>query len=334
MNNKDLKIFPKVTIGILSWNRFYYLKATLESAKKCILYPNLEWIIIDNLSVEKGLKEYIKKQKGIDLKIFKKQTHADAMNELLKLSSGKYIIIWPEDIQFVKKGDWLKEIIEILENNKMLGSVGLNFLRKKTYHQIFSLKKWFLWRQILKEIFHFKFNFRFQKNLTSTNGFVIKTLGHVWPGVCGSGIPTITRKSIWQELGLWRSTETRNNKNLIDSSLGAEANMVKNFYSNAKPYQQGLLNNSVAADIITDPIGSKAKVRGNKRYGLYSLPKRKPFYYEISTLEKKDYIKNKFPQNFEENIISTGIKIPLDKDGNLIKAQSINYNIVENINKL
>ena len=105
--------------------------------------------------------------------------------------------------------------------------------------------------------------------------------------------------------------------------------MVKN---SAKPkHQQGLLNNSVAADIITDPIGSKAKVRGNKRYGLYSLPKNKTIYYEITTLDKKDYIKNKFPKNFEENVVSTGIKIPFDKEGNLIKAQSINYSIVENI---
>ena len=150
MKIENFNTLPKVTIGILSWNRFHYLKATIESAKMYFLYPNLEWIIIDNMSIEKGLKEYINKQKGIDLKIFKKQTHADAMNELVRKSSGKYILIWPEDIQFVKKGDWLKEIVEILETNEMLGSVGLNFLRKKTYHQIFSLKKWFLWRQILE----------------------------------------------------------------------------------------------------------------------------------------------------------------------------------------
>ena len=117
MKIENFNTLPKVTIGILSWNRFHYLKATIESAKMCILYPNLEWIIIDNMSIEKGLKEYINKQKGIDLKIFKKQTHADAMNELVRKSSGKYILIWPEDIQFVKKGDWLKETVEILETN-------------------------------------------------------------------------------------------------------------------------------------------------------------------------------------------------------------------------
>lgn len=332
MKNEVFKIFPKVTIGILSWNRMHYLKATLESAKTCIEYPNLEWIISDNESVERGLRHYIKKQEDIDIKIFKKQTHADAMNELVKVSSGKYILIWPEDVQFVKKGDWLKEIIEILENNKMLGSVGLNFLRRKTYNNIFSLKKWLFWREICKEILYFKFNFRFQKTLISRNGFVIRTLGHVWPGICGSGIPTITKKSIWQELGLWESTEKRSNKNLVDSSLGAEANMVQKFYSNAKPYQQGLLNDSVAADIITDPIGSKAKVRGNKRYGLYLSPRIKPFYYQITELKKKDYTKNKFPKNFEDSVKSTGIKIPFDEDGNLKKAASLNYSIVENIN--
>ena len=332
MKNATLQYFPKVTIGILSWNRLHYLKATLKSAKECILYPNLEWIISDNLSIENGLKEYIKSEKGINIKIFKKQTHAEAMNELVNISSGKYILIWPEDIQFVKKGDWLMEVVEILENNKMLGSVGLNFLRKKTYQNLFSIKKWFLWRQIFKEIFYFKFRFRFQKTLISKNGFVIRTLGHVWPGICGSGIPTITKKSIWLELGLWKTTEKRSSINIIDSSLGAEANMVKKFYINSVPYQQGILNDSVAADIITDPTGSKAKVRGDKRYGLYLSPKIKPYYYKITKLEKKEYSKNKLPNNFEDNIKSTGIKIPLDGKGNLIKADSINFRIVESIN--
>jgi hypothetical protein len=39
---------PRVTFGLLSWNRLHYLRATLESARRCLQYPNLEWIVVDN----------------------------------------------------------------------------------------------------------------------------------------------------------------------------------------------------------------------------------------------------------------------------------------------
>jgi hypothetical protein len=48
---------PRVTLGLLSWNRLHYLRATLESARRCIQYPNLEWIVVDNESNEPGLRE-------------------------------------------------------------------------------------------------------------------------------------------------------------------------------------------------------------------------------------------------------------------------------------
>ena len=96
---------PLVTIGVLSWNRFHYLRATIESARRCIQYPNIEWIVSDNESEEPGLREYLESLNWIDHKIFKRQTHADAMNQIVAMAKGEYLILWPEDIQFtVRRG--------------------------------------------------------------------------------------------------------------------------------------------------------------------------------------------------------------------------------------
>ena len=211
---------PLVTIAILSWNRFYYLKATIESAKKCIIYPRIEWIVSDNKSIEPGLKEYIES--------------LDKKNK-----SFLNILIWPEEIQFVRKGRWLVDIIEILENHPWVGSVGINYLRRSTNQSLFTFRRFISWKFIVKEFFYFRWNFRFQKVLKSERGLEIRTLGHLWPGICGSGIPTLTRVNVWKNLGNWRATEKRSFKNIIDSSLGAETDMVQRFYKHRKPLQHG-----------------------------------------------------------------------------------------------
>ena len=324
---------PLVTIAILSWNRFYYLKATIESAKKCIIYPRIEWIVSDNKSIEPGLKEYIESLDWIDVKIFRKQSHADAMNEIVRIAKGKYVLIWPEDIQFVRKGRWLVDIIEILENHPWVGSVGINYLRRSTNQSLFTFRRFISWKFIVKEFFYFRWNFRFQKVLKSERGLEIRTLGHLWPGICGSGIPTLTRVNVWKNLGNWRATEKRSFKNIIDSSLGAETDMVQRFYKHRKPLQQAVMISPVAADIITDPIGSKAKIRGNKRYGVYFRPKQGVYYYKIDMSEESFMRSYKVPECFEDHIEPIGFNLPFDNNGNLLKANNINLDVVEEIIK-
>ncbi len=77
---------PRVTLGLLSWNRLHYLRATVESARRCIQYPNLEWIVVDNESTEPGLREYLEGCDWIDRLICKRQSHAEAMNQIMELA--------------------------------------------------------------------------------------------------------------------------------------------------------------------------------------------------------------------------------------------------------
>ena len=129
--------FPKITIAIISCNRLHYLKATVESARQCIRYPNLEWIIDDDASTEPGLREYVESLDWVDHKLFRKRTHADAMNTIVDLANGEAILLWTDDKQFIVSGDWMLDIAELLFNTKSLGSVGLECLRRPTYKRFF-----------------------------------------------------------------------------------------------------------------------------------------------------------------------------------------------------
>jgi len=311
--------YPLVSIAVISFNRLHYLKATLESARECIQYPNIEWIVSDNSSKEPGLREYIEGLDWVQVKIFGDQTHADAMNEIVQIAKGDYIFIWPEDVQFVVKGDWLKDVVELLDNHREVGSIGLNFLRRKTYRTLLTYRKWLQFKMIAAELRYFKNKFRLSKTIVSSRGFKAFTLGFIWPGICGSGIPSVARTQVWREMGPWKSTKTATTANIIDSSLGSEEDMVKRFYKKGIPLQQACLYISVAADIINDSMGAKAKVRKGFRYGNYTAPPNGHFYYELIDLDKitsnVDY-----PIAFEDIITPISFELPLDKNGDMLKA--------------
>jgi hypothetical protein len=320
--------WPKVTFGLLSWNRLHYLRATLESAFECIEYPDMEWIVSDNESEEPGLKEYLQQREGIHTLIRKKQTHADAMNELVSMASGKYLFIWPEDVQFVVKGDWLKDVIEVLESNPDIGSVGLDAVRKMTIHGYFhpSWRNRLNWARRDLKCFG---KIRKPRKMVSSRGFALQSLGGATPGVCGSGIPTLTRTEIWKEMGGW-TTRKDGQIRLIDSSLGAEDNMVAAFYRSKKPLQMAMLYQPVAADITTDATGCKAKVRGPYRFGDYMPAPEGPFYYRIRSLSTLKEAARTLPLSFFDVAEPVGFYVPKDKNGDRLKS-SINTSIVFHI---
>ncbi|MCC5847956.1 MAG: glycosyltransferase [Verrucomicrobia bacterium] len=315
---------PKVTFAVLSWNRLQYLKATLESAFACIDYPNMEWVVSDNDSVEPGLTEYLQAHEGLDRVLRKKQSHAAAMNELVEIASGEYIFIWPEDVQFVVKGDWLRDVVEVLEANPDIGSVGLDGQRKVTNQRLFSPSPRARAEWALRDLKCFR-RVRNSRRVTSSRGFALRTLGGAMPGVCGSGIPTLTRTSLWKELGGWRTRE--GSGDLVDSSLGAEDLMVETFYRSGRPLQMAHLEIPVAADIVTDPLGCKAKVRGSYRFGDYMPPPEEPFYYRIREQQEVAALSGERPLSFSDVADPLGFILPTDGNGDRLKA-ALNTSVV------
>lgn len=312
---------PRVTLGFLSCERLNYLRATLESARECINYPDLEWIVVDDDSEESGLREYILNCDWIQHKVFRRQTHAEAMNQLVEMATGQYIMIWPEDVQFIIRGNWLEDLVDLLEDNPYIGGVGLDAQRLCTLESIFhpSMKE-----RITR--FHSEWRrfgwsrMRRQRQITSSRGFQLWTYGSVGDGVVGSGIPSLTRTKIWRELGPWRVAKP--DACLIDSSLGAEDDMIERVRRKGLCLQLATPQIPVAADIINDDIGCKAKVRRGIRYGNYTPPPGGgPLYYEIESHKNlRKMAREDRPLTFSECVKPIGFEIPLDANGDRLKA--------------
>jgi glycosyltransferase involved in cell wall biosynthesis len=315
---------PRVTVAILSWNRLHYLRATIESARRCLHHPDIEWIVSDNNSVEPGLRDYLDGLDWVDHKWFKTQTHATAMNEIVARASGDYVLIWPEDVQFVVEGNWMIPLLQTLDENPWIGSVGLNFLRKKTLRRLLGPVGFHDAGAIAGDLK------RARLRLPRAVGGV-RSFGWRLPGVIASGIPSLTRRSVWQELGTWRVSDPTQS-NIIDSSLGAEDDMIARFQASGKVWHQATLMKPVSADIINDDQGCKAKIRTGRRYGRYTAPVSGDFYYDI--LQEADLPGDEggYPLSFEGFVQPNGFKLPLDAHGDMLKT-SIDTSIVSDVDQ-
>lgn len=322
---------PKITVAFLSWNRLHYLRSTVLSARRCIDYPDIEWIVSDNESFEPGLRAFVEGLGWVQEKWRKTQTHAAAMNEIVERARGKYVLIWPEDIQFVVEGPWMREVVALLESDEGIGSVVLNFLRRKTYRRLLGPVAPRDVVPMLNELRRRKMRFRLPRRLGKPGGFELATFGWRLPGVIGSGIPSLTRVEHWRKMGPWRTGDAAR-ASIIDSSLGAEDDMIKRFEGSGSALQQAVVMKPVAADIITDAKGTKAKVRRGKRYGRYAAPAGGDFYYEILREADLPSEEGGYPLSFEGFVKPIGFSLPLDPQGNLLK-ESINLEIEEEIAK-
>ncbi len=318
---------PKITVAFLSWNRLHYFRATVESARRCIHYPDIEWIISDNASREPGLRHYIESLDWIPNKWFREQTHAAAMNEIVSRATGKYLLLWPDDVQFMVGGDWMIRLVQTLENNPWIGSTGLNFLRRKTYKRLVGPPRIEESAGIAAEAVRRKFSFRIPRRVDGPLPLV--TCGWRIPGIVPSGIPSLTPLSCWKKLGPWK-TRDATQSNMVDSSLGAEDDMIERFQNSGFNWQQALLMTPVAADIINDETGCKAKIRQGKRHGVYTPPKEGMFYYEILAESDLPAGNGRCPRAFEDSVRPLGFRLPCDNNGDLLKA-SLNSSIISEI---
>jgi hypothetical protein len=311
---------PKITLAFLSWNRLHYLKATLLSARECIQYPNIQWIVSDNNSNEPGLREWLEEQEWIDHLIFKTQSHAAAMNEMMELTEGEYVMIWPEDVQFTLRGEWMQEMVSFLDEHHEIGSLCMDYARQSTLRSIRKPSILTYKDRFLDEIWRYRHQFRRSKVITASSGMKYMTFGWIKSGVCGSGIPSLTRTALWRELGPWRALKNRKETGLIDSSLGAEDDMVQRFYATKKPLQGAMPFVPVCADIVTDPLGCKAKVRGQYRYGVYMPPQQGDYYYRIRDWGDFKNYTGEYPMDFAQGVETIGYEMPVDGNGERLKA--------------
>ena len=279
-----------LTIGIISCNRFKYLKALLKSLE--CLKPdsnreehNIEIILVDNGSTEKGLINYLEKLKKsgfIDILHLRKERdwkndEYHAKNYIIKHSTYDIIFFLQDDLSFVGTLDYLNKAVESFENSDalcmdMCGVRNTTVFRKIDYNKQFIHNDFKYWGT---KDNHFQTMGLFKK-------FVFEECGNYPVGEKFSSwkwkkIPSIQQEDYYSYLVKEKFLKTKK------TSIITVLTHVPLFVT-----------------IWNDPRGGYAFVRENKRYGHYSDPiDDSGLYYEHMSDEKiNKLLDNRFPSGF------------------------------------
>jgi len=305
-----------VTIGVVSYNRLHYLRALMESARECVRYPDVQWIVVDGNSVEPGLREYVESLDFVQHKLFEDCTHPEAMNRIVELARGEHLMILPEDVQFVLRGSWLEDMVEIAADDRV-GHVQFDAQRRLTLERYFGRWRPFVrGRRVPAPPMR-----RPLRRLRASNGMEYLGFGRLREPVGASGIVSFGRTEIRRALGPWRTRAEL--ASMQDSGLGAERDMILRYGDSGLRLEAFLRRVPVVADVVTDPRGTKARVRfGNRRYGRYAPPPAGDLYYRIRDESELDRFGSR-PPAFENYVEPLGFELPLDAAGNLLKTNVI-----------
>ena len=290
----------KITIGIVNFNRLYYLKSCIKSLMDSINnFNDIELICIDDGSIESGTKEYLLSIEKLGWKVIHQEERrktnskiegvdnrchispfSEALNIIYKESSGDIIIPLQGDGQFIRK-NWLTEIIKLVENKNDIACIVFDAQRKKRLE-----------------------NNKFKKIKIKNSNYYYQVGGNNVPG---AGECVYIRKVLDLVNG-WT----------INSGINSESNFskkVKHKFPEGKRYSLNL----PASIAIYNEEGTNSRIRGNRRFGSY-FKGEDDLYYKFINKEKLIKPPRYRPYSIEEIAQANGNwKLPLSKDGNWIK---------------
>lgn len=126
IQSEILNLYPKISIIIINYKNFDYIKLCLESIYKNTSYPNYELIIVDNASDGKTvefLKNFCNNNNNIKLILNENNLgFAKANNQAARIAEGKYLVLLNNDT-IVSPG-WIHRLLWHLTSNKDVGMVG------------------------------------------------------------------------------------------------------------------------------------------------------------------------------------------------------------------
>jgi len=310
---------PLVTIGIVSYNRLLYLRAMLESARACIDYPNVQWILVDGCSTEPGLREYVESLDFLDrLEFVESGLLADGLNRIVELAEGDVLMTIPEDVQFIVEGPWLRDLAELVLEHPRVGHVCIDAQRRAT------LQTQFLEAYVRVRGRRLALPFRRPyRRLRTRSGLEFLGYGRTAPGINAGGM-SFSRTEIWRRLGPWRTTMELQVTN--DAGLGTETEMLRRHAHVGPRLERYLMRLPVLAQVVTDARGATAKIRaGNRRYGRYTPPPEGRLYYRIRGLDEavRRFGAVEPAAAFEDVVDPLGFRLPVDGQGNLLDRKSV-----------
>lgn len=314
MNSKA----KQVTIGIVAFNRLHYLQALLRSARESILHPNLQWILLDGGSTEEGTEDYLHSLQGFDQVISRECTHIEAMNQIVDLTESDYLLLLPDDFQFIRKGDWLQDLIELVDRYPRIGSVVFNAQRRLTINKFFG-----------KRSFASCLGFPSYRTFKSTRGEELLSYGKNKLGINPAGICTFSRLQVWREMGPWLSPGT---DDLRDSSGGGEDEMASRYLSGSFFYERVMMRIPVAASIHSGPANAQAFIRNGRRYDHYLPPKEQGLYYRVWQEDQLGPFQSIRPAPAIEDIVQPlGFDLEFDENGNFYKPEKQGDELFEDL---
>ena len=273
----------------------HYLRACVKSLIETTQdYDDKEFICIDDDSKENGTKEYlngleksgwkiihqeeIRKQRG-EKKLDSDRNNflvmynvADALQLGMEASTGDIIVPLHGDSQFIRRG-WLHEYKKLFSSRDDVGAAGFDAQRKS--------------RLINERLLFEKANDYFFIHYG-------KTAGIVGAGDCAY------RKSVIERVGGFAGCSE---DEFVERFKGEYGSRRFKFFMPSVP---------VSAVIHTDPRGTNARVRGNKRYGDYWRGEDDLYYKMCSDFYRKSHR----PLSIEEVASANGDwELPIDKYG-------------------
>jgi hypothetical protein len=239
------------------------------------------------------------------------------MNMLVEHARGEVLWIMPEDVQFVVRGPWLADLVELVTEHPDVGTVATDAQRRVTLASQFQA---YLRVKGRRAGLPFR---RPHRTYRTSGGMEFYGYGRTLPGVSTGGF-SFSRTEIWRKLGPWRTTMDLQLTN--DASLGTEDEMLRRYRRSPYRWERFLIRYTPLAEIVTDPRGTVSKVRvGNRRYGKYFPPPDGRFYYRIweqAELDERFGAIRPAPA-FEDLVEPIGFELPLDERGNLKKVSVI-----------
>jgi hypothetical protein len=304
---------PLLTIGVVSCNRLFYLRALMESIRACLPLDRLECIVADNASIEPGLREYVESLDFIAHRVFAERRSpsteaADALNAIIARATAPHVLLLTDDVQFIVSGrKWLDGLLELAAEYSWLGSIMPLALRRLTIGRYFDSS---LGPRLLPSMF--------PKRLRTRDG----AIGAVCfkrneLGITHSALG-VTPVDIWRKIGPFRSSGAP--QTAQDAGAGTEDDVIRRYKKARLKLRKALLEVPTVAEIITDPHGTQARVRGNRRYGRYFAPPDGVFYYRIRTESEAAAIPIRGSAvAFEDIVQPLGFEMPYDAKGNRLK---------------
>jgi GT2 family glycosyltransferase len=117
--NADL---PKITIGILSYNRKNELRRTLDCIIRCVQYHDCEVIVVDNASIDGSVNMIRSEFPSVQLIALDNNIATAGRNYFYHSAKGKYIFSYDDD-SMPATPSTIYNIIKFLEMNRHVDAV-------------------------------------------------------------------------------------------------------------------------------------------------------------------------------------------------------------------